>query len=75
MLIGGEQASTASFVAVIGGGGVASTESGIHVGSTRDAADRRRSAARAIEPSRHSAALPAGVPRPSMTPCTSAIRD
>jgi hypothetical protein len=36
VLIGGEQASTASFVAVIGGAGVASTESGIHVGSTRD---------------------------------------
>ncbi len=36
VLIGGEQASTASFVAVVGGAGVASTESGIHVGSTRD---------------------------------------
>ena len=35
VLIGGEQGSTASFVAVIGGAGVASTESGIHVGSTR----------------------------------------
>jgi hypothetical protein len=35
ILIGGEQASTASFVAVIGGE-VARTESGIHVGSTHD---------------------------------------
>jgi len=36
VLIGGEQASTASFIAVIGGAGVASTESGIHVGSTHE---------------------------------------
>lgn len=35
ILIGGEQASTASFVAVVGSE-VARTESGIHVGSTRD---------------------------------------
>jgi hypothetical protein len=35
ILIGGEQASTASFVAVIGAE-VARTESGIHVGSTED---------------------------------------
>lgn len=35
LLIGGEQASTASFVAVISGD-VARTESGVHVGSTRD---------------------------------------
>lgn len=35
ILVGGEQASTASFVAVVGGD-VARTESGIHVGSTRD---------------------------------------
>jgi len=35
ILIGGEQASTASFVAVVGSD-VARTESGIHVGSTRD---------------------------------------
>jgi hypothetical protein len=35
ILIGGEQASTASFVAVVGAE-VARTESGIHVGSTRD---------------------------------------
>ena len=35
ILIGGEQASTASFVAVVGGE-VARTESGVHVGSTRD---------------------------------------
>lgn len=35
ILVGGEQASTASFVAVVGGE-VARTESGIHVGSTRD---------------------------------------
>ena len=35
ILIGGEQASTASFVAVVGDE-VARTESGIHVGSTRD---------------------------------------
>jgi len=35
ILVGGEQASTASFVAVVGAD-VARTESGIHVGSTRD---------------------------------------
>jgi hypothetical protein len=35
VLIGGEQASTASFVAVVGSD-VARTDSGIHVGSTRD---------------------------------------
>jgi len=35
ILVGGEQASTASFVAVVGSE-VARTESGIHVGSTRD---------------------------------------
>lgn len=35
LLVGGEQASTASFVAVIGGD-VARTDSGIHVGSTRE---------------------------------------
>jgi hypothetical protein len=35
ILIGGEQGATASFVAVVGGE-VARTESGIHVGSTRD---------------------------------------
>jgi hypothetical protein len=35
VLIGGEQASTASFVAVVGRD-VARTDSGIHVGSTRD---------------------------------------
>ena len=35
ILIGGEQASTASFVAVVGGE-VARTESGVHVGSTRE---------------------------------------
>jgi len=35
LLVGGEQASTASFVAVVGSE-VARTESGIHVGSTRD---------------------------------------
>jgi hypothetical protein len=35
ILIGGEQASTASFVAVIGGE-VARTEAGVHVGSTRE---------------------------------------
>ena len=35
ILIGGEQASTASFVAVVGAD-VARTESGVHVGSTRD---------------------------------------
>jgi hypothetical protein len=35
ILIGGEQGSIASFVAVVGGD-VARTESGIHVGSTRD---------------------------------------
>jgi hypothetical protein len=35
ILIGGEQASTASFVAVVGRD-VARTDSGIHVGSTRD---------------------------------------
>jgi len=35
ILVGGEQASTASFVAVVGAE-VARTESGIHVGSTRD---------------------------------------
>ncbi len=35
ILIGGEQASTATFVAVVGGE-VARTESGIHVGSSRD---------------------------------------
>jgi hypothetical protein len=36
ILVGGEQSSTASFVAVVGGAEVARTESGIHVGSTRD---------------------------------------
>ncbi len=36
ILVGGEQASTASFVAVVGGAEIARTESGIHVGSTRD---------------------------------------
>jgi hypothetical protein len=35
ILVGGEQSSTASFVAVVGSE-VARTESGIHVGSTRD---------------------------------------
>lgn len=35
ILVGGEQSSTASFVAVVGAE-VARTESGIHVGSTRD---------------------------------------
>lgn len=35
ILVGGEQASTASFVAVVGSE-VARTDSGIHVGSTRD---------------------------------------
>jgi hypothetical protein len=35
VLVGGEQASTASFVAVVGAD-VARTESGIHVGSSRD---------------------------------------
>ncbi|TMQ14456.1 MAG: hypothetical protein E6J91_15275 [Deltaproteobacteria bacterium] len=35
ILVGGEQASTASFIGVVGGD-VARTESGIHVGSTRD---------------------------------------
>jgi hypothetical protein len=35
ILVGGEQASTASFVGVVGAD-VARTESGIHVGSTRD---------------------------------------
>ncbi|HET7503615.1 MAG TPA: hypothetical protein VFK02_21490, partial [Kofleriaceae bacterium] len=35
ILVGGEQSSTASFVAVVGAD-VARTESGVHVGSTRD---------------------------------------
>ena len=36
ILIGGEQASTASFVAVVGSDVARFTESGVHVGSTRD---------------------------------------
>src|SRR5262249_36196587 len=36
ILIGGEQASTASFVAVVGADVAFFTESGVHVGSTRD---------------------------------------
>lgn len=36
VLIGGDQGQAATFIAIVGGADIASTESGAHVGSTRD---------------------------------------